>query len=194
MFSLRRPADQDIDRLLARQAELPFSYPEVGVTRGDIPSRLRRTHHRVRLGSGEATFAAAVVALRGWAMYDLPWTEVCPAAAPVRAGTVFATVVRHLGFWSVNPCRVVYHQESDGEVRGEAFAIGTLPDHAERGEERFQVEWRRADDAVWFEILAYAEPRHWMARLGTPIVWGLQHRFGRGALRAVQASVAAHGA
>lgn len=177
--------------MLEAQAGLPYSYPEVGVTRGDHQPLMRRSHHRARLGSGEAVFAAAVAALRNWAMYRLPWTEVHPAGAPVRPGMVFATLVRHLGFWSVNPCRVVYAEERSGDVHVQAFAIGTLPDHAERGEERFQVEWHRSDDTVWFEILAFAEPRHWLARLGTPVVRWLQHRFGVQAVRAMHAAVAA---
>jgi uncharacterized protein (UPF0548 family) len=98
-------------------------------------------------------------------------------------------VVRHLGFWSVNPCRIVYVEETDGDMATFAFAIGTLPAHSERGEERFRVEWHRADDSVWFEILAYAGARHWLARLGSPFVGHLQRRFGRDALAAMQLAV-----
>jgi uncharacterized protein (UPF0548 family) len=192
VFFLRRPGQATISRLLEAQADLPFSYADVGVTRGNHQPRLRQTRHRAELGTGEPTFSAAVAALRTWEMYRLPWTEVHPAGAAIHPGTVFATVVRHLGFWSVNPCRVVYHEETSDDVRAETFAIGTLPGHAERGEERFRIEWHRADDTVWFEILVFAEPRHWLARLGTPIVRWLQHRFGVEALRAMQAAVAAN--
>lgn len=191
MFYLRRPGQANIQRVLASQADLPFSYPDVGVTRGDRQVTLRKGHHRARLGTGEATFSAALIALRAWAMYRLPWTEVHPAAPPLEPGTVFATVVRHLGFWSVNPCRIVYQEPASGELRMETFAIGTLPGHAERGEERFRVEWHPADDSVWFEILTFAEPGHWLARLGAPMVRRLQHRFGVEALGAMQAAVAA---
>lgn len=193
MFFLRRPSDAAIARVLEAQRELPFSYAEVGVTRGDHEPTLRRNHHRVRLGTGEAAYEAAVAAMRRWVMYALPWTEVHPPEAPVQPGTVLATVVRHLGFWSVNPCRVVYHDVASAGDRAESFAIGTLPGHSERGEERFRVEWHRADGAVWFEILAYAEPRHWLARLGTPIVYRLQRRFGEEALRAMRSAVEASG-
>ena len=62
------------------------------------------------------------------------------------------------------------------------MAIGTLPGHSELGEERFRVEWHRADDSVWFEILAYAGPRHWLARLGSPFTRHLQRRFGADSL------------
>jgi uncharacterized protein (UPF0548 family) len=177
VFSLFRPPDASIARLLRSQAELPFSFAEVGVTRGDARSRLRRGHHRIELGTGAATFHAAVSALRDWTMYKLPWTEVFPADTPIQPGAVFATVVRHIGFWSVNPCRVVYHHRTAGHIHSEAFAIGTLPAHSERGEERFQIEWRQDDDSVWFEILVFAEPRHWLARAGAPFAYRLQQRF-----------------
>ena len=149
-----------------------------------------RNHHRTRLGSGAETYARAVAAVQDWAMYDMPWAEVYPAGTPVRTGSVLATVIHHLGFWSINPCRVVYVDERDtAPLRTFAFAIGTLPLHSERGEERFLVEWDRTRDVVHFEILAYAGPRHWMARLGAPYVYILQRRFGQQALRAVTARI-----
>ena len=46
------------------------------------------------------------------------------------------------------------------------FAYGTLPDHPERGEERFLVEWNQADDSVWYDLLAVSRPGHWLARIG----------------------------
>ena len=151
------------------------------------PAGYPRNHHETRLGHGEETFLRAVEALRSWAMYDLPWTYVHPAAPPVVEGTVFATIVSHLGFWSINPCRIVYVDDTDTPaMRTFAFAIGTLPLHSETGEERFQVQWDRSTGEVRFDILAYARAWHWMARLGGPFVGILQRRFGRGALATVQ--------
>lgn len=193
MFLLRRPSDALTDRVLASQHDAPLSYPGPGITRGPGVPGLGRNHHRARLGAGEATYRRAVAALRGWAMYDLPWTYVHPADTPVRTGAVFATVIRHLGFWSINPCRVVYVEEEE-ETPGRhafAFALGTLPLHSEVGEERFCVEWDHASGEVALEILAYAGARHWMARLGAPYVALLQRRFGRQALAAVARRVAA---
>jgi uncharacterized protein (UPF0548 family) len=99
-----------------------------------------------------------------------------------------AVVVRTLGLWSINPCRVVYTFHERGEVERVGFAVGTLPGHAERGEERFSVEWHQADDSVWFELLACAGPNHWLAWLGYPGLKLVLHRFGRGALRAMRAA------
>jgi uncharacterized protein (UPF0548 family) len=191
MFLPRRPSAALIDRVLAVQRSAPLSYTEAGMTRSADARGYPRNHHETVLGSGSDVYARAVAAVRGWAMYDLGWTEVHPPGAPVAEGTVFAAVVRHLGFWSVNPCRVVYVEEEETPaVSAFSFAIGTLPLHSERGEERFRVEWNRGTGEVRFEILAYAAAHHWMARLGGPFVRHLQRRFGRAALEAVRARVA----
>ena len=186
MFLLQRPSLEAIARVLADQSTKSLTYNPVGITRSAHASTLRRTAHRVQLGHGETTFDRALNAMMSWRMYRNGWTEIHPAETRVEADAVFAAVVQHLGFWSVNPCRVVYTESRDETDRVEAFAIGTLPEHAERGEERFQVEWKRSDDSVWFDIVAYAEPRHWLAVLGTPVVWSLQRAFGEQALAAMK--------
>ncbi|WP_414676721.1 DUF1990 family protein [Longimicrobium sp.] len=63
-------------------------------------ARRRTAAHEV-----ERAPVRAVAAVQRWAMYDLPWTSLHPAEPPVHTGSTFATVVRHLGFWSINPCR-----------------------------------------------------------------------------------------
>ena len=57
------------------------------------------------------------------------------------------------------------------------FAYGTLPDHAERGEERFMIEWL-ADDSVWYDIYAFSRPQKAIVKLGLPLARRLQKRFG----------------
>lgn len=146
---------------------------------------------RSRLGRGDGLYERAVWAARSWAMYDLPWTSVYPRGAAVEAGQVIVVEVHHFDFWSLNPCRVVYVQprvepppparrgesrEPEPDERS-AFALGTLPGHSERGEERFCVE-RRGDD-VWFEIFAIAGPRHWLTWPGYPLMRRLQRTFAR---------------
>lgn len=190
MFLPRRPSPALIARVLATQGTVPLSYEEAGMTRSDDARGYPRNHHETVLGSGPDVYLRAVAAVRSWAMYDLPWTEVHPPGTPVAEGAVFATVVRHLGFWSINPCRVVYvDEEETPALRSFSFAIGTLPLHSERGEERFRVVWDRAGGEVRFEIVAYAAARHWMARLSGPYVRHLQRRFGRAALEAVRLQV-----
>ena len=72
---------------------------------------------------------------------------------------------RHFGFWSLNACRIVYTIDEEGPVVRFGFAYGTLPDHAEQGEERFSVEWHHEDGTVWYDILAFSRPNHPLASL-----------------------------
>lgn len=189
MFSLRRPTEAVIRRRLAAQESLPFTYPEVGATRRGAPGGYPLNHHRARLGSGALTYGRAVEAVRRWAMYELSWTTLCWPDAPIRPGVAVGVLVRHLGFWSLNPCRIVYVLEENGAVERYGFAFGTLPGHAERGEERFTVEWHRGDDSVWYEIFTFAAAHHWLVRLAPPFLRAVQTRFGRESLRAMQAAV-----
>ena len=54
-----------------------------------------------------------------------------------------------------------------------------MPDHVESGEERFLIEWDRGDDSVWYDILAFSRPQHFLTRLGYPWLRRMQKRFGR---------------
>ena len=90
-----------------------------------------------------------------------------------------AILARSIGLWWLNACRIVYVVDEDGPVKRFGFAYGTLPDHAGSGEERFLVEWDRADDSVWYDILAFSRPRHFLARLGYPWVRRTQKQVGR---------------
>ena len=69
------------------------------------------------------------------------------------------------------------------------FAYGTLPGHAESGEERFAVEWDQADGGVWYDILAFSRPNHLLARLGYPLTRRTQKRFARVSAAAMQKAV-----
>jgi uncharacterized protein (UPF0548 family) len=191
VFRLTRPTAAEIDTLLAARRDAPFSYAEVGATRDPaMPAGYTVDRRRVLLGRGAATHARAVEALRAWRMTTLAWAAIHPAASPIAPGTMVAMVVRHYGFWSVHPCRLVYALDDvvradDGEVHRFAFAYGTLPGHAATGEERFAVEWRRADDTVWYELSAFSRPRQLLARLGYPLARRQQRRFGRDSTRAM---------
>jgi uncharacterized protein (UPF0548 family) len=65
------------------------------------------------------------------------------------------------------------------------FAYGTLPGHAECGEEIFMVE-RHEDDSVHYVIKAFSRPRLWLARLGYPIARAQQRKFVRDSKAAMQ--------
>jgi len=192
VFCLTRPRADQIAALLASQRGRPFSYADVGATRGaSPPPGYTVDHNRVRVGTSAETFARAVTALRAWRMTSIGWSTVHPAAAPVAPGTTVAVVVRHYGFWSLNACRIVYVlDEDEGGVRRVGFAYGTLPDHGAVGEERFTVELREADDSVWYDLYALSRPGHPLARLGYPLARRLQRRFAIASKQAMVAAVA----
>ena len=97
---------------------------------------------------------------------------------------------RHFGLWSLNACRIVYVIEEEASLlKRYGFAFGTLPGHVERGEERFTVEWDRADDSVSYEVFAFARPAHPLARAGPPFVRLVQRQFAAASLRAMAAAV-----
>jgi uncharacterized protein (UPF0548 family) len=115
-------------------------------------------------------------------MFDIGWMSVQPEGAPIAVGTTVAVVAGHFGFWSLNAARIAYTID---EPRRFGFAYGTLPEHVERGEERFLVE-RRADDSVWYDLFAFSTPHHLLARLALPIGRAVQRRFARDSMRAMR--------
>ncbi|MGB3683852.1 MAG: DUF1990 domain-containing protein [Rubrobacteraceae bacterium] len=189
MFLLGEPSGEYVKEFLRGQEDQPFSYAEVGKSRTGAPSGYTVDHNRVRLGEGEEVFVRAAEALRRWKMFDLGWVRILPPDARIEVGTTVAVVGRHYGFWSLNACRIVYLIEEEGEVRRYGFAYGTLPEHAESGEERFTVEWNRADDSVWYDVYAFSRPKHPLARLGYPVGRMLQKRFARDSKQAMKRSV-----
>jgi uncharacterized protein (UPF0548 family) len=185
VFFSRKPSSQSIKLLLDQQRDQPFSYAEVGATRVADPTGYHVDRNRIRLGEGREIFAKAVAALKHWRMFEMDWVQIVPDDAPVAIGSVIGVLVQHLGFWSLNFTRIVYLIEDKGPQENFGFAYGTLSDHAERGEERFTVEYHSADNSVWYDLLAFSRPRHLLARLGYPISRRLQKRFAGESLRAM---------
>jgi uncharacterized protein (UPF0548 family) len=178
-MDLRKPTPEVIRRFLECQQPLAFTYDAVGATAGTPPSGYDVDHTRVHLGDGEAAFRAACAALARWQHFDLGWVETFPANLPLETGATVAVLARVLGFWWLNACRIVYTIDEPGPARRFGFAYGTLPGHAESGEERFQIEWDEASGAVHYDILAFSRPRHLLARLGYPLARLQQRRFAR---------------
>jgi uncharacterized protein (UPF0548 family) len=179
MFLLTRPSEEWIKRFIASQQRCDFSYRETGASRQAAPADYTVDRNQIKLGKGAATFARAVEAVKRWEMFNLGWVNLCWPYAPIAEGSVVAVLASHFGFWSLSACRIVYVIDEDGPVRRFGFAYGTLPDHAERGEERFSIEWRTEDDSVWYDILAFSQPNQVLAKIGYPITRMLQKRFAR---------------
>ena len=190
MFFLKRPEPKIIQTFLAGQENCPFSYSEVGATRGDAPKGYTVDHNRIQLGNGRECFEQAVRAVRQWKMFEMPWVELCWPDAPIQAGANVAVLVTHFGIWSLNAARIVYVIEERGMRERFGFAYGTLEEHAERGEERFSVEFHTEDGAVWYDLYAFSRP-NWLARLGHPLARSLQKRFARESRIAMQRAAGA---
>jgi uncharacterized protein (UPF0548 family) len=88
-----------------------------------------------------------------------------------------AVLIRHLGFWSLNGCRILYSVGSLDDVARFGFAYGTLTNHAESGEELFEVSVDPQTDEVIYRIRAISWPQATLARVGQPVVRVLQERF-----------------
>lgn len=171
------PPDAQLDGFLADAARVTFSYPEVGATAETMPRSYNIDHNRVLLGKGEANFHRAALAVREWKMFDLGWARVYPAAPPIRTGENVAVVARWFHLYFVNACRIVDTIHEHLPMQRYGFSYGTLADHAERGEERFLVEWDRHSDEVWYDLLAFSQPNQVAARIGYPFARRLQRRF-----------------
>jgi uncharacterized protein (UPF0548 family) len=126
-----------------------------------------------------------VEAMRQWKMFSVPGIQLCWPGAPIRPGQAVAVVIKHFGFWSLNCCKIVYVIDEDGPIRRFGFAYGTLCEHAEQGEERFMVEWRRASDLVDYEIISFSRPGNIAVKIGYPLARRLQNRFVRYSLAAM---------
>ena len=178
MFKITEPSDRDVAAFIAGQRDSPFTYSEVGATNAQLPTGYNLDHNRIQLGTGEPTYKASVEAVKNWRHFDLGWVTIVPRGVVIEAGATVAVKARAFGSWSLNASRVVYTIDED---RRFGFAYGTLPDHVERGEERFLIEWL-PDDCVWYDILAFSRPKHPLVKLSSPLARMLQKQFARESL------------
>jgi uncharacterized protein (UPF0548 family) len=107
------------------------------------------------------------------------------AGLRVTASTEFAevgsVVIVRLGLLPA-PARVVYVVDDDNQ-RG--FAYGTLPGHAESGEERFAVRYDPGTDEVIAEVTAFSRHATWWSKAVAPVTSFVQRVVTRRYLSAV---------
>jgi uncharacterized protein (UPF0548 family) len=185
MFCLAKPNQDLIRAFISAQMDEEFSYSEVGCSRQKPPTGYTVDHNRVALGQGANAFERAKNAVRQWKMFDMPWINLCWPDVPIEVDSTVAVLASHLGFWSLNACRIVYVIEEHGDLEKYGFAYGTLPQHGERGEERFTVEYNRGDQTVWYDVYAVSRPSA-LAMLAYPVTRALQKRFARNSMAAMQ--------
>ena len=177
-FKVREPAEADVAAFISSQRDLEFTYPHAGATNTTPPAGFTLDHNRIQLGHGKATYERAVAALKKWQHFELDWVTIVPRGVVIEAGAIVAVKARAFGTWSLNACRIVYVID---EPRRFGFAYGTLPGHVECGEERFLIEWL-PNDSVWYDILAFSQPRHPLVKLSRPLARRLQKQFARDSL------------
>jgi len=189
MFLIRRPSHDEISEFLDRSRDLPLSYDPVGIAR-QSPVGFNADLASAVIGHGQQTFERAKNALAQWRHYEMGWVELFPRGASIEPGTVVAVLVRHLGFRSLNACRVVYGVGDCQTGSSFGFAYGTLTNHAELGEEIFEVILAPESREVVYRIQAVSKPRAAMARVGYPIARYFQERFRRDSIRALRRAIA----
>lgn len=143
-------------------ARAPYTYAEVGATRGELPSGYRQVRVARTL---PVAFETAADALMTWRVPERSGLHVAASAQRVEEGAV--SEMRWLGMRI--PCRVVYVIDEPERV---GFAYGTLPGHPERGEEAFLLE--RTGGSTTFTITAFSRPATIAARLGAPVARRVQ--------------------
>jgi uncharacterized protein (UPF0548 family) len=192
MFLARRPSTDDIDRFLAESRDLPLSYGRVGLIK-EMPRDRRFDEQVVAIGRGKEDFERARAALLAWKHFELGWVELFPRQARLEVGTVVAVLIHHFGFWSLNAARVLYCVGGAGGQARFGFAYGTLTNHAESGEELFEVFVDSRTGDVMYRIRAVSRPQAMLARLGQPIVRLLQARFRRDSAAAMKRATRGRG-
>lgn len=152
---------------LAKLGDEPFTYAEVGATRGTLPERYHHIDRWIAIGKGRRRFeeAGAEVMRYGMLRGAGAWVRATSARAEVGA------VVRVLLGPFRAPCRVVYVID-EPDRRG--FAYGTLRGHPECGEELFAVRYDPATDAVIAEVRAFSRHATWWSRAGAPVASAVQ--------------------
>ncbi len=180
----KKPESASLKHFVHTQRALPVTYSgSLAPTPG-----LRYTKTLEPLGSGQEVFEQAAAGLAAWAVYPA-WLTLYPHHAPVREGEMVALVAGVAPVWTVSAVRIVAAQRT---ARRFSFTLGTLPQHAVTGLERFSV-WLDADDRVWFEIAAVSRPRQLLAKVGAPVLRAVQARFAVDSVRSLRRFVG-HGA
>jgi uncharacterized protein (UPF0548 family) len=130
------------------------------------------------IGRGRSRFEDAADKGMRWGMLRGAGLRVDATTEVAAAGS---EVIVHLGPVRA-PCRVVYVVD-EPDRRG--FAYGTLPGHAETGEELFVVRYDPATDEVYADVTAFSRHATWWSRLGSPVTSVAQRMITHRYLRAL---------
>ena len=144
---------------LSDLAARPLTYTEVGATAGPLPAGYHHVQKSAAIGRGRRRFEEAAEKGMRWGMLRGAGLRV---EATSEVAAVGSEVIVHLGPVRA-PCRVVYVVD-EPDRRG--FAYGTLPGHAESGEELFVVRYDPATEEVCAEVDGVLEARDMVEQAG----------------------------
>ena len=114
------------------------------------------------IGRGRQRFEDAAAAGMRWGMLRGAGVKV---QATTEVAAVGSEVIVGLGPVQA-PCRVVYVVD-EPDRRG--FAYGTLPGHAESGEELFLVRYEPSTEDVFAVVTAFSRHATWWSQLASPV-------------------------
>ena len=163
---------------LSDLAALSLTYSEVGATANPLPAGYHHVQKSAVIGQGRQRFEDAAAEGMRWGMLRGAGVKV---AATTEIAAVGSEVIVHLGPIRA-PCRVVYVVD-EPDRRG--FAYGTLPGHAESGEELFLVRYDPATGNVYADVAAFSRHATWWSRLASPVTSLVQQIVTRRYLRAL---------
>jgi uncharacterized protein (UPF0548 family) len=146
---------------LSDLAAQQLTYADVGATASALPTGYHHVQKSAVIGRGRQRFEEAAAAGMRWGMLRGAGIRV---RATTEVAAVGSEVIVHLGPVQA-PCRVVYVVD-EPDRRG--FAYGTLPGHAESGEELFLVRYDPVTEDVVAEVTAFSRHATWWSRLASP--------------------------
>src|SRR5205085_9546089 len=156
MLTIRMPDKSLLESTLRKQSTQQFSYDEVGLSEREETPTLSAYHidrPQLVLGSGPSTFESAVEAMKSWQHFAVPNAKLFPSSPTIEKGTNLLVYAHHYGIWSTNACRIVYVvDEINAPTQRFGYGYGTLPEHVERGEERFMIEMDEATGEVVYKL------------------------------------------
>ncbi|MCZ8381579.1 DUF1990 domain-containing protein [Mycobacterium sp. CPCC 205372] len=147
---------------LSDLAGLELTYDEVGATAGPLPAGYHHVEESAVIGRGRRRFEEAGAAVMRWGMLRGAGVRVDASSEVAEVGSEVVVGVGPVRA----PCRVVYVID---ETDRRGYAYGTLPGHAESGEELFSVRFDPATDQVYAEVRAFSRHGTWWSRLAAPV-------------------------
>ena len=182
-MSFRKWDDYALVMLLNEQSELDVSYSPMGVTDQEhtVPG-YHYVHGNIDLGHGQETFERAVRNIQEWKVHQQVGLNVTTECLVVTENVEAVFQLRYRCLYVTIACRVLRVMKKESSW---GFIYGTLPHHAEQGEESFVVE-HLPNDTVRFTVRAHSRPGHPLVKLGSPVARHVQKVINTRYLRAMK--------